>query len=50
MVGSVVHFEPANILLPIRCWHSKLKNKVVLIWCDNGIVVNIFNHYKVRDP
>ena len=36
-VGSIVHFKAANILLTIRCWCENLKNKVVLIWCDNWV-------------
>ena len=49
-VGSIVHFEAANILLAVRCWCEEFQNKTVLIWCDNWAVVNVFNNYKVRDP
>ena len=49
-VGSIVHFEAANILLTLQCWCKSLRNKTVLIWCDNLAVVNVSNYYKVRDP
>ena len=49
-VGSIVHFEAANILLTVRCWCKDFKNKTVLICCDIWAVVNVFNNHKVRDP
>ena len=48
-MGSIVHFEAANILLAARCWAKKWADATVLIYCDNLAVVNAFTHNRMRD-
>ena len=49
-IGSIVHFEAANVLAAIRTWFSDWKNATVTVWCDNLAVVNAFTNHKIRDP
>ena len=49
LVGSIVHFEAVNILVAVRMWAQKFKDKNIFIWCDNWAVVNAFNNNKIRD-
>ena len=46
LVGSIVHYEAANILILFRDW----KDATVTVWCDNWAVVNSFTSYRICDP
>ena len=46
-VGSIVHFEAANILLAIQIWFKKWRDATVTVWCNNGAVVNAFTSQKI---
>ena len=46
---SIVHFEMLNILVAVRVWGKNLKNKRILIKCDNQPVVSVLNSGKTQD-
>ena len=49
-VGSIVHFEAANILAAIQTWFKRWQDTTVTVWCDNKAVVNAFVNQNIRDP
>ena len=49
-VGSIVHFEAANVLAAIRTSFEEWQDATITVWCDNLAVVNAFTNQKIRDP
>ena len=49
LVGSIVYFEAVNVLVAIRVWGQYLRDRSVILWCDNWEVVNAFSNNKIKD-
>ena len=46
----ITHLEVAYTLVVLKTLGKLLKNKYVIIWCDNKAVVQVFASYKMPDP
>jgi hypothetical protein len=46
----IAHWEAINVLVAIRTFSKFLHSKLVTIWCDNTVAVNILNSNRGRDP
>ena len=47
---TIVQIEASNILVALTVWGEFLRNKHILIWCDNMAVVQAMKFCRIRDP
>ena len=46
---SIVQLEAANLVMACKLRGNKWKNKRVVIWCDNLVVVQACQSHRIRD-
>jgi hypothetical protein len=46
----IAHWEAINVLVALRTFSKFLPSKLVTIWCDNTVAVNILNSSRGKDP
>ena len=48
--GRIVINEMINILVALRVWGpTRIKDRHIIVWCDNNAVVEVLNRNKTRD-